>query len=261
MGGQECGKPPFSCFVRALEQGDSGLQDREGPCCLSVLNPRLDMAPSPCLHSSPSGVPHKTGTWLGAPSVVTGVGWYAVTSWGNRGRAGLGGDSACWAALPPCPTSNTVTLVSPCGFSFFPFQFFRAFSKKAEDGIRITSEYSEPRGFLTPGVNGRAAHTPCVLGPQGAQAGSSELLPSAQPVGPASPGLIPWHPVPLQIPVPLLRTCAMLSSPTLSRARTPGRPPVLRWSQQGRDGMTGRWLWSPCHGEQVSGEILSQKWA
>lgn len=150
MGGQECGKPPFSCFVRALEQGDSGLQDREGPCCLPVLSPQLDMAPSPCLHSSPSGVPHKTGTWLGAPSVVTGVGWHAVTSWGNRGRAGLGGDSACWAALPPCPTPNTVTPVSPCGFSFFPFQFFRAFSKKAEDGIRITSEYSEPRGFLYP---------------------------------------------------------------------------------------------------------------
>lgn len=31
---------------------------------------------------------------------------------------------------------------------FVPFQFFRAFSKKAEDGIRITSEYWSHEGFL-----------------------------------------------------------------------------------------------------------------
>lgn len=55
--------------------------------------------------------------------------------------------------------------------SFFLFQFFRAFSRKAEDGIRMTSEYSELWGFLSPpGVHWDSGQ------PGG---GSSEQLPLA----------------------------------------------------------------------------------
>lgn len=146
---------------------------------------------------------------------------------------------------------HTLTPVSPC--VFFLIQFFRAFSKKAEDGIRITSECLEPSFgglfcfIFSLGANGSAVHTPHALGPQGAQgAAESSSLSSAQPMGQASPPLTPWHPVLLQIPVPPSRTCAMPSSPTLSRAKTPGRLPVLHWSQQGGGGVMGNGCVSLC---------------
>lgn len=44
--------------------------------------------------------------------------------------------------LPHSKHSLQFPLVGLVVFFFF-FQFFRAFSKKPEDGIRITSEYSE----------------------------------------------------------------------------------------------------------------------
>lgn len=71
--------------------------------------------------------------------------------------------------------------------------------------------------------------------------GSSKQLPLAQPLGSTSPGPTLCCPVPLQIPVPPSRICAMPSSPTLSRARMPGHPPVLRWSQQGRGSRRPGW--------------------
>lgn len=74
-------------------------------------------------------------------------------------------------------------------------------------------------------------------------------------------GLNFWYPVPLQILAPLLRTCVMPSSPTWSKARTPGHPPVLHWNLQGRGGMMwGGLLQQPlsCQ-EPISGKIMDEK--
>lgn len=129
------------------------------PCCLPALSPGWDVALGPCLHHSSLGMPCEMRTWPGAPSAVAGVGQCGETEaepvWGEPLPAGL-------YCLPPCPASNTLTPVSPCGL-FFPFQFFRAFSKKAEDGIRITSEYLEPQGFFYPRCKQPSCpHPPCI---------------------------------------------------------------------------------------------------
>lgn len=88
------GKLPFFCFVRALGQGDwfaRLVRFQLPPCdpwrhlflCLPVLSPWRDMAPSPCLHPSPLGMPQKLGPRLGAPSVLADVSWHAAVLWGN----------------------------------------------------------------------------------------------------------------------------------------------------------------------------------
>lgn len=185
--------------MRALEQGDTGLQNQAaslGPLeTPALLPPSTQPLAEHGSQPMPAFLPFGDALQdedTARSYLCSGSYWLVCCNVIRKLRQRWCGGSFCLLGSTASLSHSTLSLQVPLGF-FSLIQFFRAFSKKAEDGIRITSEYSEPSfGGLfcfvfSLGANGSDVHTPHALGPQGAQrAAKSSSLSSAQPMGPAS---------------------------------------------------------------------------